>query len=106
MPTDRTLSRLAALLVCAAAAVPSQVQAAGAQLSIQQVVIKKHVGLVNDGLSAKAFVNVLGNSGSPIQGLSHDLFKVYEGGAKNSQHVLKVETVSYTHLTLPTILRV
>jgi VWFA-related protein len=89
---DRLRTRLAASLLLLAAVASSQVLA-GAQLSIQQVQVKKHVGLVSDSLTAKAFINVLGSSGSPIQGLSHDLFKVYEGGSKDSQHVLKVESL-------------
>ena len=69
--------------LCAPAAL-----AAGAQLSIQQIQAtpKKwpHV---------QAYVNVIGASGSPIQGLSQDLFRVYESGSGDSSKIEKVESL-------------
>ncbi|MBS2021065.1 MAG: VWA domain-containing protein [Deltaproteobacteria bacterium] len=60
---------------------------------MQQVEIKKHVGLVNDSMQARAYLNVIGSSGSPIQGLTHEMFKVYENGSTESQKIIKVETL-------------
>jgi VWFA-related protein len=85
--------RTASALLCAALLAPALVLAAGAQLNIQQVEVKKHVGLVSDGLTAKAYFNVLGQSGSPIQGLGHEHFKVYEPGSTASQKIIKVDTL-------------
>jgi VWFA-related protein len=75
--------------MCAAALlVPGVALAAGAQLSIQQIeVAQKHWP------HAKGYVNVIGASGSPIQGLSQDLFKVYESGNTDSSKIEKVESL-------------
>ena len=73
---------LAALLA------PSLALAAGAQLSIQQVEVNK-----TKWPKARGFINVIGASGSPIPGLSQDLFKVYEGGSPESSRILKVESL-------------
>jgi VWFA-related protein len=73
---------LAALLI------PGLALAAGAQLSIQQVEINRA-----KWPKARGFVNVIGASGSPIPGLSHELFKVYEAGSAESSKILKVESL-------------
>ncbi len=67
---------------------PLPALAAGAQLSIQQVETAQ-----KRWPHARAYVNVIGASGSPIQGLSQDLFKVYEGGSADSSKVEKVDTL-------------
>ncbi len=67
---------------------PVAALAAGAQLSIQQVEVTQ-----KKWPQARAYVNVMGASGSPIQGLSQDLFKVYENGSSDSSKVQKVETL-------------
>jgi len=67
---------------------PSLAFAAGAQLSIQQIDVSQ-----KNWPHAKAYVNVIGASGSPIQGLSPDLFKVYETSAKESSKVEKVDSL-------------
>ena len=85
--------RLGLVALAALTLAPTLALAAGAQLSIQQVEVKKHPGLVSDPLQARAYVNVVGASGSPIQGLASDLFKVYEGGSTDSRKILKVETL-------------
>ena len=41
----------------------------------------------------RAYVEVIGSSGAPIQGLGPDLFKVYERGGAQSAKVVKVETL-------------
>jgi|GEM_PF-749207 len=86
-------SRLGLLALAALTLSPTLALAAGAQISIQQVEVKKHEGLVSDSLTSRAFVNVVGASGSPIQGLAPDLFKVYEGGSTDSRKILRVETL-------------
>ena len=67
---------------------PLPALAAGAQLSIQQVQVTE-----KQWPHARAYVNVIGSSGSPIQGLSQDLFKVYEGGSGDSSKVEKVDSL-------------
>ena len=74
-----------------AALVPLAVQAAGPQLSIQQVQMTK--GTWPRSMRARAWVNVVGASGSPIQGLGPDIFRVYEGGNSSSSKITKVETL-------------
>lgn len=91
--TTHLSRRLASSALALALVAPAAAHAAGAQLAIQQVEVKKHSGLVNDSLKAKAYVNVISNSGSPIQGLSPDLFKVYEGGSKESERIVSVQTL-------------
>ena len=73
---------LAALLA------PVAALAAGAQLSIQQVELTQ-----KRWPHARGYVNVIGASGSPIQGLSQDLFRVYESGSSDSSKVERVETL-------------
>jgi von Willebrand factor type A domain len=80
--------RLGKILAVAALVAPSLAQAAGAQLSIQQIEVSQ-----KNWPHAKAYVNVIGASGSPIQGLSPDLFKVYETGGKESSKVEKVDSL-------------
>jgi VWFA-related protein len=75
-------SGLAALLL------PVAALAAGAQLSIQQVEATQ-----KRWPHARAYVNVIGASGSPIQGLSQDLFRVYENGRADTSKVERVETL-------------
>jgi len=77
--------------VAIAAALPLMAQAAGPQLSIQQVQMEK--GAWPRGMRARAWVNVVGASGSPIQGLGPDIFKVYESGSSSSSKITKVETL-------------
>ena len=67
---------------------PVAALAAGAQLSIQQVEVTQ-----KKWPHARAYVNVIGASGSPIQGLSQDLFKVYESGKSDSSKIEKVESL-------------
>src|SRR5437764_5903843 len=63
--------------------------AAGAQLSIQQVEVTQ-----KKWPHARAYVNVIGASGSPIQGLSQDLFRVYESsGSSDSSKVERVDSL-------------
>jgi VWFA-related protein len=74
--------------LAAAILLPAAALAAGAQLSIQQVeVTKAHWP------HARGYVNVVSGSGSPIQGLSQDLFKVYESSSSESSRVEKVESL-------------
>jgi Inner membrane component of T3SS, cytoplasmic domain/von Willebrand factor type A domain len=78
-------------LVCfvlALVAAPQVAFAAGAQLSIQQIQLDE-----KRWPRARAYVNVVGASGSPIQGLGPDLFRIYEGGAASGTKVLKVDTL-------------
>jgi VWFA-related protein len=82
------VKKLPGKLLALAALSPSLALAAGAQLGIQQVDVGQKTWP-----HAKAYVNVVGASGSPIQGLSQDLFKVYEGGNKDSSRVEKVESL-------------
>jgi len=72
----------------AALLAPAAALAAGAQLSIQQVEATQ-----KKWPHARAYVNVIGASGSPIQGLSQDLFRVYEGGSSDSSKVEKVDSL-------------
>jgi VWFA-related protein len=78
-------------ILAAALLLPSLALAAGAQLSIQQVEMTK--GRWPNSLRARGYVNVISTSGSPIQGLSQDLFKVYEQGNTDSARIEKVETL-------------
>jgi VWFA-related protein len=80
--------RTASFVLAVALLAPAIALAAGAQLSIQQVELRR-----KGWPHARAYVNVIGNQGSPIPGLSQDLFKVYEGGATSSSKILKVETL-------------
>jgi len=75
-------------LAAAALLAPSLALAAGAQLSIQQVEVNKA-----RWPKARAYLNVIGSSGSPIPNLAQDLFKVYEGGNTDSSKILKVESL-------------
>jgi len=75
-------------IIAAAVLVPSVALAAGAQLGIQQVELSQ-----KKWPHAKGYVNVISTQGSPIQGLSQDLFKVYEGGNTDSSKILKVESL-------------
>ena len=79
---------LVKIIAAAALLAPSVALAAGAQLAIQQVELTQ-----KKWPHAKGYVNVIGASGSPIQGLSQDLFKVYEGGDKDSSKIEKVESL-------------
>jgi VWFA-related protein len=84
MPVTKHLVKILFLALVA----PSVALAAGAQLSIQQVEVAQ-----KKWPHARGYVNVIGASGSPIQGLSQDLFKVYEAGDKDSSRVEKVESL-------------
>ena len=75
-------------IIAAAVLAPSVALAAGAQLGIQQVELSQ-----KRWPHARGYVNVIGASGSPIQGLSQDLFKVYEGGNTDSSKIEKVESL-------------
>ena len=72
----------------AALLAPVAALGAGAQLSIQQVQATQ-----NRWPHVRAYVNVIGASGSPIQGLSQDLFRVYESGNSDSSKVERVESL-------------
>src|SRR5919199_4253550 len=67
---------------------PAAAFAAGAQLSIQQVQLEQ-----TRWPRVRAYVNVVGASGSPIQGLGPDIFRVYEGGNRSSAKITRVETL-------------
>jgi VWFA-related protein len=67
---------------------PAVAMAAGAQLTIQQIETPQKTWP-----HARAYVNVIGTSGSPIQGLPPDTFKVYETGNKESSKIEKVESL-------------
>ena len=70
---------------------PLALPAAGPQLAVQQVQMEK--GTWPRSMRARAWVNVVGASGSPIQGLGPDIFRVYEGGNSSSSKITKVETL-------------
>src|SRR4030081_1346830 len=72
----------------AALCAPVAALAAGAQLSIQQVEVTQ-----KKRPHARAYVNVIGAWGLPIQGLSQDLFRVYEGGSSDSSKAEKVDSL-------------
>lgn len=75
-------------IIAAAVLMPTVALAAGAQLGIQQVELTQ-----KKWPHARGYVNVIGASGSPIQGLSQDLFKVYENGSSDSSKIEKVESL-------------
>jgi VWFA-related protein len=75
----------------AAALLPLAAVAAGPQLSIQQVQFTKATW--PSSMHARAWVNVVGASGSPIQGLGADIFRVYEAGNSSSSKITRVETL-------------
>jgi VWFA-related protein len=75
-------------IVAAVLLTPALAMAAGAQLSIQQIETPQKTWP-----HARAYVNVIGTSGSPIQGLPPDTFKVYETGNKESSKIEKVESL-------------
>src|SRR5204863_8155720 len=72
----------------AALLTPVAALAAGAQLSIQQTQATQ-----NKWPHVRGYVNVIGASGSPIQGLSQDLFRAYESGSSDSSKIEKVESL-------------
>src|SRR5437899_1986319 len=74
-----------------AAALPLAAQAAGPQLSIQQVQMDKRTW--PSSMRARAWVNVVGSSGSPIQGVGPDVFRVDESGSSSSSKITRVETL-------------
>src|ERR671929_2434336 len=76
---------LAALLL------PLAAHAAGPQLIVQQVQFEKRTW--PSAMRARAWVNVVGASGSPIQGLGADIFRVYEAGNSSSSKITRVETL-------------
>ena len=88
MKTHFLRLRTAAAVLAAALIVPAIAQAANAQLSIQQVELRR-----KGWPKARAYVNVISNQSAPIPGLSHEFFKVYENGSTTSSKVLKVETL-------------
>src|SRR2546429_9927243 len=73
-----------------AAALPLAAQAAGPQLSIQQVQMDKRTW--PSSMRARAWVNVVGSSGSPIQGLGPDDFRAHESGSPSSSKTTRVDT--------------
>jgi VWFA-related protein len=75
-------------LAAACLLAPSLAFAAGAQLTVQHIDVSQ-----KNWPHAKAYVNVIGASGSPIQGLSPDLFRVYETGGKDGSKVEKVDSL-------------
>jgi VWFA-related protein len=81
---------LVTTFAAAALLAPSLALAAGAQLTIQQVELIRGRW---PAMKARGYVNVVGASGGPIQGLSHDLFRVYEAGNSESSRVEKVESL-------------
>jgi len=79
------------VLALALCLLPAASMAAGPQLSIQQVQMDK--GSWPRGMRGRAWVNVVGNLGSPIQGLGPDNFRVYESGSSSSSRITHVETL-------------
>lgn len=75
-------------LIGAALLAPCAALAAGPQLSIQQVEVSQR-----KWPHARAYVNVIGASGSPIPQLSQDLFRVYEAGNSDSSRIEKVDSL-------------
>jgi VWFA-related protein len=75
----------------AAVLLPLAADAAGPQLAIQQVQFEKRTW--PSSMRARAWVNVVGSSGSPIQGLGQDIFRVYEAGNSSSSNITRVETL-------------
>jgi Inner membrane component of T3SS, cytoplasmic domain/von Willebrand factor type A domain len=67
---------------------PSLAYAAGSQITIQQIDVSQ-----KNWPHAKAYVNVIGASGSPIPNVPQDVFKVYETGGKDGSKVEKVESL-------------
>ena len=78
--------RLSVALVLAALLVPGLARAAGPKLGIQQIELTQ-----KNYPRGRAYFNLLGNSGQPLQSQSPELFHVYEDGAKSSSKVLKVD---------------
>jgi VWFA-related protein len=83
--------RIALASALAALAAAPAALAQKAALTVQQVEVSQKTWP-----KSKAYVNVIGASGSPIQGLSADLFKVYEEGDKDSSRILRVESLEQT----------
>ncbi len=67
---------------------PAIARATGPQIALQQVEINK-----KKWPGARAYANVLGAAGAPIQGLSMDLFRVYEDGSKTTSKITKIDTL-------------
>jgi len=80
--------RLGFAAVAALVVAPSLALAAGAQLTIQQVELRQKTWP-----HGRAYVNLIGSTGSPIPGISADQFKVYEGGNTASSKILHVDTL-------------
>jgi hypothetical protein len=83
----RASAALAASLLAALCA-PATALAAGARLLVLDAQAPRDSWPV-----ARAYVEVIGSSGAPIQGLGPDLFKVYERGGAESAKVVKVQTL-------------
>src|SRR5262249_39984377 len=81
-------TRVAAAIALLVSLAPSLALAVGPQLSVQQIELtQKHWP------RGRAYVNLLGNTGAPIPGLSMDLFRVYEDGKTTSSKLLKLDTL-------------
>jgi VWFA-related protein len=80
----KRLFPVVALCLCA----PATALAAGARLSVLDAQAPRDAWPV-----VRAYVQVIGSSGAPIQGLGPDLFKVYERGGAQSAKVVKVQTL-------------
>lgn len=78
----------AALAAACALLVPPSARASGPRLSIQEAEASRQ-----RWPEARVFVEVVGASGAPIQGLAPELFQVYEGGRARSAKVIKVQTI-------------
>lgn len=81
------IGRLTSLAVLFALLAPATARAAGPQLAIQQLEIYP-----KNAPRGRVYANLLGNTG-PIQGLSMDLFRVYEDGSKTGAKLLKLDTL-------------
>ena len=79
---------IAAASAIVALLAPGRSWASGARLSIQEAEATQR-----GWPEARVFVEVIGASGAPIQGLAPELFKIYEADNAGSSKILKVQTI-------------
>jgi VWFA-related protein len=79
---------IAAACATVALLAPGELWASGARLSIQEAETTQ-----GGWPEARVFVEVIGTSGAPIQGLAPELFRIYEAGNARSSKILKVQTI-------------
>jgi len=82
------MKRLSVAACVAALLAPALAGAAGPQLAVQQIELTR-----KKWPYGRAYANLLNAAGSPIQGLSAELFRVYEDGAVKGAKILKVDTL-------------